>query len=210
MLAAGIFRQHVVLLNMDLSHLACVCSHLLNCCKIVWFKLKLFLIYPQSHITAHRKQTLECVGLWPFSIVSLCSMRHWGVILLACHRDMGYTAGQVACTGRFGGMHYWGETLMVQGSVFSGRGAGSNPHWGTGHWIWLLSLIGVTQNDAANRPEWAFLRKIQITSLSMVVWLMWNKRYVWQFYVMLPPCWGAGRIWLEAAQTCLLNCLQQY
>lgn len=60
----------------------------------------------------------------------------------------------------------------------------------------LLSLIGITlmgcRNDAPNRPERAFLRKAGITSLSMVVWLMRNKRYVCQFCVTLPPSPPAG------------------
>lgn len=33
--AADISVQHVVLLKLDLGHLAHVCSHLLSCCKFV-------------------------------------------------------------------------------------------------------------------------------------------------------------------------------
>lgn len=35
MVAADISMQHVVLRNLDLGHLARVCSHLLSCCKFV-------------------------------------------------------------------------------------------------------------------------------------------------------------------------------
>lgn len=150
--AADISVQHVVLLNLDLGHLARVHSHLLSCCKFVWFKLKLFVMYPQLHITAYCKQTLERIGLWPFSVVSLCSMWHGGHVLPTRCCDVGHITGKVGhITGKVAHMGqqvcggaFPGGTVMVQENVFAGCGAGSNPHWEACRRLQPLSLIGIT------------------------------------------------------------------
>lgn len=69
--SSDISTQHVVILRLDLGHLASACSHLLSCCKFVCFKLNLFFMYSQLRITTYRKQTWECRSLWPFSMVLL-------------------------------------------------------------------------------------------------------------------------------------------